>query len=223
MTSETVTRAGEGGGRSAAAALGLELSDLQRLRETLGDLRQQRSCPHGAEAIAAALALALEPGDVRLDDSPSVAVGWALAFAIRGERHAAISLSSEGASARGNLHEAMNLAGVRRLPIVFAIDNDGFDGSTPAHLSFACGSLAERGPGYGMPGVIADGGDVLAVLRELRTACERARAGEGPTLLELVRAPVSELAPDELSALAHELDPIERLTALLAEGADADG
>ena len=223
MTSETVTRAAEGGGRLAAAELGLELGDLSSLRETLVGLREQGTCPRGAEAIAAALQLALEPDDVQLTDAPAVAAGWALAFAMRGEARVAVALTSEGASSRGSLHEAMNLAGVRRLPIVFVIDNDGFDGSTPAHLSFACGSLAERGPGYGMPGVIADGGDVLAAVRELRAACGRARAGDGPTLIEFVRMPSSELAPEPLTAVAHELDPIERLTALLAEGADVDG
>ena len=222
MTSETVTRAAEGGGRAAAAALGLELADLRSLRETLVGLRERGGCPHGAEGIAAALALALAPDDVQLADAPAIAAGWALAFAIRGEARAAVSLTSEGASARGSLHEAMNLAGVRRLPIVFVIDNDGFDGSTPAHLSFACGSLAERGPGYGMPGVIADGADVLAALRELRSACARARAGDGPTLIEFVRMPSNELAPDRLTAVARELDPIERVAALLAEAADAD-
>ena len=80
----------------------------------------------------------------------------------------------------------MNFAGVRRLPVVFVIDNNQFAYSTPTHLNFASSSLAARGPAYGFEGVVVDGTDVLAVYREARAAIERARSGGGPTALELM-------------------------------------
>jgi TPP-dependent pyruvate/acetoin dehydrogenase alpha subunit len=115
-----------------------------------------------------------------------VAVGAALAFRIRGEARVALGWMGDGATANGTAHESMNFAGVRRLPMVFVIDNNQFAYSTPTHLNFASASLAARGPAYGFEGVVVDGTDVLAVYREARTAIERARSGGGPTVLELL-------------------------------------
>src|SRR5262245_30561122 len=115
-----------------------------------------------------------------------VAVGCALAFQIRREPRVAVGWSGDGAMARGDAHEAMNLAGVRRLPIVFIVDNNQYAYSTPNRLEFACEHLADRAAGYGFEGVVVDGCDVLTVYREAHAAIEKARAGGGPTLLELV-------------------------------------
>src|SRR4051795_1470743 len=114
------------------------------------------------------------------------AVGIALAFKLRGEPRVALGWCGDGASARGDAHETMNFAGVRRLPLVFVIDNNQFAYSTPTHLSYACESLAERAAGYGFEGVVVDGTDLIAVYREAQRALEKARTGGGPTLLELV-------------------------------------
>ena len=84
------------------------------------------------------------------------------------------------------MHEAMNLAGVRQLPIVYVIDNNQYAYSTPNRLSFACEHLADRGPAYGFEGIVVDGTDVLTVFREAQRAIEKAREGGGPTMLELV-------------------------------------
>ena len=113
-----------------------------------------------------------------------VAVGMALAFRIREENRVAIAWTGEGAAARGDAHEAMNLAGVRRLPVVFVIDNNQWAYSTPTHLEYACEHLADRAAAYGFDGVVVDGTDVLAVYREAKSAIEKARAGGGPTLIE---------------------------------------
>ena len=115
-----------------------------------------------------------------------VAVGAALAFRVRGEPRVALGWIGDGSSAHGTAHESMNFAGVRRLPVVFVIDNNQFAYSTPTHLNFASSSLAARGPAYGFEGVLVDGTDVLAVYREARAAIERARSGGGPTVLELM-------------------------------------
>src|SRR5215470_13434976 len=112
-----------------------------------------------------------------------VAVGMALAFRIREERRVAVAWCGEGASSRGDAHEGMNFAGVRRLPVVFIIDNNQWAYSTPSYLEFAVEHLADRAAAYGFEGVVVDGTDVLAVYREARLAIEKARDGGGPTLI----------------------------------------
>src|SRR2546430_15434958 len=92
-----------------------------------------------------------------------VAVGCALAFRIREERHVAVAWSGEGAMARGDAHEGMNLAGVRKLPVVFICDNNQWAYSTPTHLGFPTEHVADRAQAYGFEGVVVDRTDVLAV------------------------------------------------------------
>src|SRR5947207_5653135 len=113
-----------------------------------------------------------------------VSVGCALAFRIREERRVAVAWSGEGAMARGDAHEGMNFAGVRKLPVVFICDNNQWAYSTPTHLEYAVEHLADRAQAYGFDGVVVDGTDVLAVYREAKHAIEKARAGQGPTLIE---------------------------------------
>src|SRR5438128_10150444 len=113
-----------------------------------------------------------------------VAVGCALAFRIREEKRVAVAWFGEGASARGDAHEGMNFAGVRRLPVVFICDNNQWAYSTPTHLEYACETLADRAQAYGFEGVVVDGTDVLAVYRETKRAVDKARAGGGLTLIE---------------------------------------
>ena len=120
-------------------------------------------------------ASASSPGPRTCRRSCPVAVGAALAFRVRGEPRVALGWIGDGSSANGTAHESMNFAGVRRLPVVFVIDNNQFAYSTPTHLNFASSSLAARGPAYGFEGVVVDGTDVLAVYREARHG-DRARA-----------------------------------------------
>src|SRR3954468_5618917 len=154
-----------------------------------------------------------------------VAVGCALAFRVRNEPRVALSWFGDGGSARGDAHEAMNFAGVRRLPVVFVIDNNQFAYSTPTHLEFAIEHLADRAQAYGFEGVVVDGTDVLAVYREARRAIEKARAGGGPTLLECVTLRMEGHAvhddhfyvPREMHEAWLASDPIERFRAWLRE------
>jgi pyruvate dehydrogenase E1 component alpha subunit len=113
-----------------------------------------------------------------------VAVGCALAFRIKNEERVAVGWFGEGASARGDTHEAMTFAGTRRLPVVFVCDNNQWAYSTPTHLEYATEHVADRAVAYGFDGVVVDGTDVLAVYREAKRAIEKARGGGGPTLLE---------------------------------------
>jgi TPP-dependent pyruvate/acetoin dehydrogenase alpha subunit len=113
-----------------------------------------------------------------------VATGCALAFRIRDESRVAVGWFGEGASARGDVHECMTLAGTRKLPIVYVCDNNQWAYSTPTYLEYATEHVADRAQAYGFEGVVVDGTDVLAVYREAKRAIEKARAGGGPTLLE---------------------------------------
>jgi TPP-dependent pyruvate/acetoin dehydrogenase alpha subunit len=154
--------------------------------------------------------------------------GVALAFELRGEPRVAFGWCGDGAAARADAHESMNLAGVRRLPIVYVVDNNQYAYSTPTDLSYACEHLADRGPAYGFEGIVVDGTDVLTVLREARRAAEKARAGGGPTLLELVTLRMEGHAihddagyvPRELVDEYEAKDPIARYRAWLEINAD---
>src|SRR5204862_4509819 len=157
-----------------------------------------------------------------------VAVGCALAFRIREEKRVAVGWFGEGASARGDCHEAMNLAGVRKLPVVFICDNNQWAYSTPTHLGYATEHVADRAAGYGFEGIVVDGTDVLAVYREAKRAIEKARAGGGPTLIECVTLRMEGHAvhddafyvPKELFEKWAENDPIERFRTWLRANAD---
>jgi TPP-dependent pyruvate/acetoin dehydrogenase alpha subunit len=118
-----------------------------------------------------------------LPDMAQVATGMALAFKMRREPRVAMTYFGEGATANGQCHEALNFAGIHRLPVVFILENNQFAYSTPNELEFAVDPV-ERAGAYGFPGVKVDGNDVEAVFDASREAAERARRGEGPTLIE---------------------------------------
>jgi TPP-dependent pyruvate/acetoin dehydrogenase alpha subunit len=157
-----------------------------------------------------------------------VAVGCALAFRIREEKRVAVAWSGEGAMGRGDAHEGMNFAGVRKLPVVFICDNNQWAYSTPSHLGYAVEHLADRAQAYGFDGVVVDGTDVLAVYREAKAAVEKAREGGGPTLIECQTLRMEGHAvhddafyvPKELFERWAERDPLERFRTWLRESAD---
>src|SRR5918997_6849435 len=111
------------------------------------------------------------------------AVGSALAFKMRGEDGVVLASGGEASTSEGDWHEAMNFAGIHELPVIFLIQNNVYAISVPEPLQVA-GSIAGRAEGYGFPGHRVDGNDVLAVYEVTREAFERARRGEGPTLIE---------------------------------------
>ena len=154
-----------------------------------------------------------------------VATGLALAARLRGEDRVAAVIMGDGASSEGDVHEAMNLAAVWKLPVIFVIENNQWGLSTPVSEQYACVDLVDRAAGYGMPGELVDGNDVLAV----RDACERAaargRAGMGPALLECKtfrmrgheEASGNDYVPAADIAAWVARDPIDRFEARLDE------
>ena len=111
------------------------------------------------------------------------ATGTALAFKMRGEDGVVLACGGEASTSGGDWHEAMNFAGIHDLPVVFFIENNVYAISTRENMQVA-GSIAGRAEGYGFPGVAVDGNDVLAVYEASKEAFERARGGEGPSLIE---------------------------------------
>ncbi len=112
------------------------------------------------------------------------AVGIAMGAWVRGDDVVAITYFGEGTANQGEIHEAMNFAGVHKLPVIFVCENNGYAISVPLKRQVAGLSVAARAAGYGMPGVTVEGGDVLGCYEAGRDAHERARRGEGPTLIE---------------------------------------
>jgi 2-oxoisovalerate dehydrogenase E1 component alpha subunit len=112
------------------------------------------------------------------------AVGIALAAKVRGTDQVAMTFMGEGSSNQGDVHEGLNFAAIHRLPFVFVVENNGYAISVPAAKQVSIENVADRAAGYGIPGVVVDGSDVLACYAAAREAVDRARAGEGPTLIE---------------------------------------
>src|SRR5439155_8607884 len=112
------------------------------------------------------------------------AVGLAWAGRLLGEDRIAITYFGDGATSEGDFHEAMNFAGVYRLPVVFLCQNNQYAISLRRDRQTASESIAIKGEGYGMPGVLVDGNDLLAMYRATSEAIGRAGAGGGPTLIE---------------------------------------
>lgn len=112
------------------------------------------------------------------------AVGIALAAKMRKEETVAFTSLGEGSTNQGDFHEACNFAGVHKLPVIFYVENNKYAISVPLNKQVAAENVADRAIGYGFPGVIVDGNDILEVYRAFKEARERAAKGEGPTLIE---------------------------------------
>jgi pyruvate dehydrogenase E1 component alpha subunit len=113
-----------------------------------------------------------------------VAAGLALTFKMERTDNVVVAYFGEGASNVGDFHEALNFAGVHRLPIVFVCENNQYAYSVPIERSMAIDDVADRAHSYGFDGVAINGNDVLAVYQSTLGALARARGGEGPTLIE---------------------------------------
>jgi len=114
------------------------------------------------------------------------AAGLAWGKKLRGENACAIAYFGDGATSEGSFHEGANFAAVMRAPLILFCNNNQWAISTPLEAQTAAETLADKAVGYGIPGVRVDGADVLAVYEATREAVARARAGEGPTLIEAV-------------------------------------
>ena len=112
------------------------------------------------------------------------AVGLAMAAKIAGDPVVAVGVCGDGATSEGDFNEALNFAGVFQAPVVLVVQNNGWAISVPRHRQSSAQTLASRGIGFGVPSELVDGNDILAVYDVMQRAVERARSGQGPTLVE---------------------------------------
>ena len=154
------------------------------------------------------------------------AAGAALAARLRGDRTAVVAYFGDGATSKGDFHEAFNLAGVFRLPAVFICQNNQWAISIPLSAQTASRSLAQKALAYGFDGIQVDGNDVLAVYRATQEALDKARSGGGPTFIECLTYRMadhttaddaSRYRPPEEVAAWRERDPLLRFERFLAK------
>src|SRR5207249_5374198 len=169
------------------------------------------------------LKLAVIPIISPLVDTCPVACGVALTFKQRAKKNVVLVHFGEGTTSRGDVHEAMNLAAVMKLPVIFICNNNAYAYSTPTKLQYAVKDLSVRGPAYGMPGVTIDGNDVLAIYAAVAKAIALARSGGGPSFIECKTFRMTghsahdaaEYVPKELLEKEAKRDPIARFEKLM--------
>jgi pyruvate dehydrogenase E1 component alpha subunit len=160
-----------------------------------------------------------------LPSSLPVTIGVGLSFWLREEARVALTIFGDGGTSTGKWHESLNFAGVFKLPVVLICQNNQYAYSTPVSSQFAIQDIADRAAGYGFPGIIVDGNDVLAVYAATREAVTRARQGDGPTLIECKTMRMlghashddARYVPSELLAEWKAKDPILRYEQVLGE------
>jgi pyruvate dehydrogenase E1 component alpha subunit/2-oxoisovalerate dehydrogenase E1 component alpha subunit len=159
-----------------------------------------------------------------LGDMVPVMAGVTLTFKLRGEPRVGLVYVGDGATSSGAFHEGINFAAVQRCPLVVIVENNGYAYSTPLDRQTAAAQLMDKAIGYGIPGVRADGNDVLAVYDVTREAVDRARSGGGVTLIELMtyrrkghaeHDNQSYVPEGEIDRWAAANDPLDRYLAVL--------
>lgn len=154
-----------------------------------------------------------------------IAVGYAMAFKIKGSKQVSLAYFGDGASSTGSVHEAMNFACVRKYPVVFFCENNEYGLTCAAWKAVSVKDIADRAKGYGIPGVVIDGNDVISVYEATKEAVERARRGEGPTLIEAktyrmtgsAAGAKTDYVPEEYFEEGAKVDPIEKFSKNLIE------
>jgi pyruvate dehydrogenase E1 component alpha subunit len=154
-----------------------------------------------------------------------IATGLALGFKMQGDSRIALCFMGDGAVNQGAFHEGVNMGSIWSVPVVYLIENNRYSASTPIAEMVNVEKLSDRACAYGIPGLTIDGNDVLEVYETVRKAVSRARAGDGPTLVEAItyritghsRRDPCNYQPEEERARALEKEPIGRFEALLLE------
>ena len=161
-----------------------------------------------------------------LGDMIPVMAGVTLSFKMRGEDRVGLVYIGDGATSTGAFHEGINFAAVQKCPLVVIVENNGYAYSTPTHKQTAAKQFVDKAIGYGVPGLQADGNDVLAVYDVTKEAVDRARRGEGVTLIELMtyrrkghaeHDNQSYVPSGEIEKWAAENDPLDRYLRVLRD------
>ncbi len=178
-TDDSITSTHRGHGHCIAKGADLTRMMAELLAKETGYCRGRGGSMHIADAATGNLgAHGIVAGGI------PIAAGAALAYQMRGEDRVVACFFGDGAANEGAFHEAVNLAAIWKLPVVFICENNKYGMSFSTEKSMAIENISERAAGYGIPGVTVDGNDLDAVYDAVRAAVARARAGDGPTLVE---------------------------------------
>lgn len=161
-----------------------------------------------------------------------IIVGAGLSIKLRKSDQVGVAFFGDGASNRGTFHEAVNMAAIWKLPVIFVCENNLYASTTPSEYTLAGGSVAERARAYGIPGFVTDGNDLLEVRKTVAKMVKRAREGKGPSIVEnktyryrghFEGDPQKYRSRKEIEGFRKKSDPIERFRAFLKkEGALSD-
>ena len=215
-----ITSTHRGHGHCVAKGLSLERMMAEIIGRSDGYCRGKGGSMH-----ITAIEKGMLGADAIVAGSSAIAVGAAHGLRLKGSDGVVVCFFGDGAANQGVLHEACNLGAVLQAPVVFVCENNQWAISTPASASTRIANIADRAAGYGFPGVVCDGNDVLAMRDAASEAVARARAGHGPTLIEAKSyritahssATKTDLrSPDELDAWRRR-DPIVGTSQLLLE------
>ncbi|MBV7332689.1 thiamine pyrophosphate-dependent dehydrogenase E1 component subunit alpha [Chloroflexi bacterium TSY] len=165
-----------------------------------------------------------------LPQSLPVAVGAAMSFVYRNEPQVALTFIGDGCSQTGLFHESLNLAAIYNAPFVLIVENNQYAYSTPIGYAMSIEDIADRAAGYGMPGVVVEGNDAEAVYQVTKEAVDRARSGDGPTLIECKTMRMlghaihdgAEYVPPDLLAEWEKKDPVQMMERRLIDDGLAD-
>ena len=155
-----------------------------------------------------------------------LATGAALTAKLKKTGAVSVSFFGDGASNQGQFHEALNIAAVWKLPVIFVVENNGYGEATPCEFATAVTDIAQRAAAYAIPGVIADGMDLFDVFEKAGEALQRARQGQGPTLLECktyryfghyVGDPITYRTKEEAEEVRQTRDPLDRFEQQVVE------
>lgn len=155
----------------------------------------------------------------------ALACGAALGYKLRGEQKVALAFSGEGGTSEGDFHEALNVAAVWELPVIFLIENNGYGLSTPSSEQFKCKQIADKGIGYGMEAITIDGNNIIEVYRTMQKAVEKMRKHPAPLLLECMtfrrrgheEASGTKYVPQDLMEYWEQRDPVVNFENFLRE------
>ncbi|MGB7094475.1 MAG: thiamine pyrophosphate-dependent dehydrogenase E1 component subunit alpha [Anaerolineales bacterium] len=171
------------------------------------------------------VSVGMMPSNAIVGANIPIATGAALGFKLRGEERVSVSFFGDGAANIGAFHEGINLAAVKNAPVIFVCENNQYAASTHISLAMKIENIADRAASYGIPGQIVDGMDVIAVREITQQAIERARRGDGPTLIEAKTYrymghsrgdPGQYRSEDEISNW-RSLDPVPKFRAYLLD------
>ncbi|MCF7854621.1 MAG: thiamine pyrophosphate-dependent dehydrogenase E1 component subunit alpha [Candidatus Pacebacteria bacterium] len=201
--------------------------DPKRIMAELFGKQSGYSGGRGGSQFMADFSLGFLGGNGITGGSIPVATGAALSAKLQASEQIALCFFGDGAANQGTFHESLNLVAIWKLPVVYVCENNMYAMSMPVGDAFAVTDIADRAAGYGFPGVVVDGNDPIAVQRAVETAAERARQGEGATLIECKtyrlsghsRGDQRHYRTREEEARARAADPILRLREMLS----ADG